>query len=204
MIFGQTTLWTAIESNNFKDFDQRAVTAKMKLTNFYLATSCKMYSVSSQTTYGNFSWNIFHTSVIRGDPSLRPHFHIKNSLFCTKEFSKCRRLSGWKSIPVHIVYKLEVTDCLKPAGISLASIQQHLKNNANAQSISMNGHTYFSGLTRQNTLLAEIVGLVEKVKLGKTVKLKKLQSFSTGWSSSNGQNISKASIGQNAYPAEMV
>ena len=73
-----------------------------------------------------------------------------------------------------------------------------------AQSISINGHTYFSDLTRQNTQLTEIVGLAEKVKLGKTVKLKKLQSFSTGWSSSNGQNISKASIGQNAYPAEMV
>ena len=40
--------------------------------------------------------------------------------------------------------------------------------------------------------------------MGKTVKVKKLQSLSTGWSSSNGQNISKTSIGQNAQPVEMV
>ena len=37
-----------------------------------LATSCKIYSVSSQTKYGNFTWNLIHTSVIRRDPFLRP------------------------------------------------------------------------------------------------------------------------------------
>ena len=36
-----------------------------------------------------------------------------------------------KSISVRSLYTNEVTDCLKPAGISLASIHQHLKNNAN-------------------------------------------------------------------------
>ena len=39
------------ESVNFKDFVQRAATATMSLTEFYLATSYKVYSVS----YGNFS-----------------------------------------------------------------------------------------------------------------------------------------------------
>ena len=42
-------LCTAIESVNFKDFVQRAVTATMQLTEFYLTTSYKMQSVSSQT-----------------------------------------------------------------------------------------------------------------------------------------------------------
>ena len=55
MIFGQTTPGTAIESVNFKDLVQRAATATMQLTEFYLAASYKMYSVSSQTKYGNFS-----------------------------------------------------------------------------------------------------------------------------------------------------
>ena len=59
------------------------------------------------------------------------NLHIKNSLLCTKEFSKCRRSSGWKSISVHTSYTNEVTDGLKPAGISLASIHHLLKNNAN-------------------------------------------------------------------------
>ena len=36
-----------------------------------LAKSCKIYSVSSQTKYGNFTWNLIHTSVIRRDPFLR-------------------------------------------------------------------------------------------------------------------------------------
>ena len=36
-----------------------------------------------------------------------------------------------KSISVHSLYIKEVTDCLKPAGISPASIHQLIKNNAN-------------------------------------------------------------------------
>ena len=36
-------------------FAAKAATATMQLTEFYLATSYKMYSVSSQTKYGNFS-----------------------------------------------------------------------------------------------------------------------------------------------------
>ena len=79
-----------------------------------------MYSVSSQTKYGNFSWNIFYTSVI-----FDLNLHIKNSLLCTKEFSKFRRWWGWKSISVHSLYTNEVKDCLKPAVI--ASIHQLLK-----------------------------------------------------------------------------
>ena len=86
MIFGQTT-----PVNSDRDFFHRAATATTKLTEFYLAISYKMYSVSSQTKYGNFSWNIFHTSVIRGDPSLRPLFAYQKFILCTKELSKCRR-----------------------------------------------------------------------------------------------------------------
>ena len=67
IIFGQTT-----PVNSDRDFFHRAATATTKLTEFYLAISYKMYSVSSQTKYGNFSWNIFHTSAIRGDPTPRP------------------------------------------------------------------------------------------------------------------------------------
>ena len=32
---------------------------------------------------------------------------------------------------MHSLYTNEVTDCLKPAGLSLASIHQHIRNNAN-------------------------------------------------------------------------
>ena len=81
------------QRSNFTDFVQRAATAIIKLTQFYLATSYKVPSISSQRKYGNFSWNIFHTSVIRGEP-LRPLFAYHNSPNCTKEFSKCRRSSG--------------------------------------------------------------------------------------------------------------
>ena len=39
----------SVESVNLKDFVQRVATATMKFTEFYLATSYEMYSVSSQT-----------------------------------------------------------------------------------------------------------------------------------------------------------
>ena len=67
-------LWTAIEGVNFKDFVQRAATATMLLTEFSLATSYKVYSVSSEETV-LFDLNL----------------HIKKSLLFTKELSKCRR-----------------------------------------------------------------------------------------------------------------
>ena len=86
MIFGHTT-----PVNSDRDFFHRAATATTKLTEFYLAISYKMYSVTSQTKHGNFSWNIFHTSVIRGDPSLLPLFAYQKFILCTKELSKCRR-----------------------------------------------------------------------------------------------------------------
>ena len=81
---------TANKSINFTDFVERIATVIVWLTEFYLATGYKMYSVSSQTKYGNFTWNIFHTSV--GDTLLFDlNLRIKNSPICTKEFSKCRR-----------------------------------------------------------------------------------------------------------------
>ena len=36
----------------------------------------------------------------------------------------------FQNIPVHSLYTHEVTDCLKPARMSLAFIHQHRKNNA--------------------------------------------------------------------------
>ena len=65
-------MWIAIGSVNFTDFGQRAATAIIELTEFYLAASYKVPSVGSQTKYGNFSINIFDTSVIRGEPALQP------------------------------------------------------------------------------------------------------------------------------------
>ena len=44
---------------------------------------------------------------------------------------KMQALIGLKKHIIHSLYTNEVMDCLKPAGISLASIYQHLKNNAN-------------------------------------------------------------------------
>ena len=48
-------LWKAIENVNFTDFVQRTANVIIQLSEFYLATSYKMYSVTSQTKYGNFS-----------------------------------------------------------------------------------------------------------------------------------------------------
>ena len=91
MIFGQTS-----PVNSDRDFFHRAATATTKLTEFYLAISYKMYSVSSQTKYGNFSWNIFHTSVIRGDPSLRPLFAYQKFTTLYKRILKMQAVIGLK------------------------------------------------------------------------------------------------------------
>ena len=50
MIFAGPSQWTAIENVNFKDFVQRAATATMRLTEFYLATSYKMYSMTNHVS----------------------------------------------------------------------------------------------------------------------------------------------------------
>ena len=47
-------MWTAIISEKFTDFIERAATAIIRLTLFSLAASYKMYSISLQTKYGNF------------------------------------------------------------------------------------------------------------------------------------------------------
>ena len=56
IIFGKTTRVDSdqIESVNFIDFVQGEENVIIQLTQFYLATSYKMYLVSSQTKYGNF------------------------------------------------------------------------------------------------------------------------------------------------------
>ena len=56
IIFGKTTRVDSdqIESVNFIDFVQGEENVIIQLTQFYLATSYKMYLVSSKTKYGNF------------------------------------------------------------------------------------------------------------------------------------------------------
>ena len=55
LFLARPPVWTAIESVNFTDLVQRAATAIIKLTEFYLATSYKVPSISSQKKNGNFS-----------------------------------------------------------------------------------------------------------------------------------------------------
>ena len=59
-----------------------------------IVTSYKMYSVSSQTRYGNFTSNIFHTSVIR-----RP---FSSTLVCTSKIHQFVR-SSWPVISTKII-----------------------------------------------------------------------------------------------------
>ena len=50
----RSSVWTAIISEKFTDFIERAATAIIRLTLFSLAASYKMYSISLQTKYANF------------------------------------------------------------------------------------------------------------------------------------------------------
>ena len=126
MIFGQTT---PVDSDRKCKF-HRFFPARSDCNDIaHGILSCyKMYSVSPKTKYGDITKNIFIPAWSEETLLFDLNLHIKNSLLLY-EFSKCRL--GWKSISVHSLYTNEVTDCLKPAGISLASIHQHLKNNAN-------------------------------------------------------------------------
>ena len=54
LFIGQTTREDS-ESVDFTDFFQRAATSITELVEFYFTTGYKMYSVSSQTKYGNFT-----------------------------------------------------------------------------------------------------------------------------------------------------
>ena len=56
---------------------------------------------------------------------------FKNSLLFYERILKMQAFIGLKSISVHGLDINEITDCLKPAGISLTSIHQLLKNSAN-------------------------------------------------------------------------
>ena len=90
-----------------------------------------LYSVSSPTKYGNFTWTFFYTSVIRGDPSLWSwfdcilkihHFVRKNSgNTCINRAKKVY----WR------IHHTPMTDYLEPVGVPLAFIYQHLENITN-------------------------------------------------------------------------
>ena len=54
LVIGQTAREDS-ESVDFTDFFQRAATLITELVEFYFATGYKVYSVSSQTKYGNFT-----------------------------------------------------------------------------------------------------------------------------------------------------
>ena len=63
---------------------------------------------------------------------------FSSTFICISKFTylyernlKMQALIGLKSISVYSLYTNEVTDCLKPAGISVVFIHHHLKNNAN-------------------------------------------------------------------------
>ena len=90
-----------------------------------------LYSVSSQTKYGNFTWTFFYTSVIRGDPSLRPWFD------CILKIHHFVRKNSWNTCinrakKVYCrIHHTPMTDYLEPVGVPLAFIYQHLENITN-------------------------------------------------------------------------
>ena len=59
------------------------------------------------------------------------NLHIKIHQFVWKNSQTAGVNRAKKSLSVHNLYTDEVTDCLKPAGTSVAFIHQHLKNSAN-------------------------------------------------------------------------
>ena len=103
---------------------------------FSLATSYKMYSVSSPTKYGNFIGNLIHISVIRRLFSLTLFRKLKIHQFVRKNSQDAgvnRAKKGYHCIIFFLHqrgHRLPL-DCLKPAGISLAFIYQHLEYNVN-------------------------------------------------------------------------
>ena len=131
MIFGQTTLVNSDRKCKFQRFCPARSDGNSAAHGILSCFKLQMHSVSSQTSMETSAEIFFIPAWSEETLLFGLNLHIKNSLLCTKEFSKGRRSSGWKSISVHSLYTSQVTDCLKPAGISLASIYQHLKNNAN-------------------------------------------------------------------------
>ena len=75
---------------------------------------------------------MFHTRVIRGEPVLFDlYLHIKIHLFVRKTSQNAGANRAKKAYQCIVLYTIEITDCLKPAVISVAFIHQHLKNNTN-------------------------------------------------------------------------
>ena len=102
---------------------------------FSLATSYKMYSVSSPTKYGNFIGNLIHISVIRRLFSLTLFRKLKIHQFVKKNSQDAgvnRAKKGYHCII--FFYTKEVTDCpliVSNSRVSLAFIYQHLEYNVN-------------------------------------------------------------------------
>ena len=102
---------------------------------FSLATSYKMYSVSSPTKYGNFTGNLIHISVIRRLFSLTLFRKLKIHQFVKKNSQDAgvnRAKKGYHCII--FFYTKEVTDCpliVSNSRVSLAFIYQHLEYNVN-------------------------------------------------------------------------
>ena len=102
---------------------------------FSLATSYKMYSVSSPTKYGNFIGNLIHISVIRRLFSLTLFRKLKIHQFVRKNSQDAgvnRAKKGYHCII--FFYTKEVTDCpliVSNSRVSLAFIYQHLEYNVN-------------------------------------------------------------------------
>ena len=102
---------------------------------FSLATSYKMYSVSSPTKYGNFIGNLIHISVIRRLFSLTLFRKLKIHQFVRKNSRDAgvnRAKKGYHCII--FFYTKEVTDCpliVSNSRVSLAFIYQHLEYNVN-------------------------------------------------------------------------
>ena len=102
---------------------------------FSLATSYKMYSVSSPTKYGNFTGNLIHISVIRRLFSLTLFRKLKIHQFVRKNSQDAgvnRAKKGYHCII--FFYTKEVTDCpliVSNSRVSLAFIYQHLEYNVN-------------------------------------------------------------------------
>ena len=91
---------------------------------FSLATSYKMYSVSSPTKYGNFTGNLIHISVIRRLFSLTLFRKLKIHQFVSKNFQDAgvnRAKKGYHCII--FFYTKEVTDCPLIVSNSRVSLQ---------------------------------------------------------------------------------
>ena len=110
MIFGW---YTRVHSDRKCKF-HRFCPARSDCNNIaHAILSYKVPLISSMRKYGNFSRNIFHTTLLH------------STFICISKFTNLyERILKMQAL-------IGLKDCHKPMGISVAFIHQHLKDNAN-------------------------------------------------------------------------